>query len=501
MRAYDLLELSGRNLREAGLRNSLTTLGIGVGVASLVAMLSLGIGLQKLATRQLGRSGLFDTVVVTSRQDSRGGRFGQAAPATAQPKPLDDSARKSFEQMSNVAEVYPNFSAVGEVRLESSKEDGHFTVVGGLPDSARGSESFDDFQGTFFSGRDAQEAIILGDFGRELLGLPPEPRNSDQKLTTEQANQLLGKYVVLRYHERESSPNSTDASKPATSPPSASKPAASKTGAAQDAKQDSKSAEQSADQSRDSQAEAMPSFNLLPRQLRLKIVGIVASEPNRGLRQGRTPVFLPITLAESLNMIQAGDLRNILRPAQGKTYIALIVRVAKSKAVTQVEEDIKKQGFGTFSIVDASTGIRRFFLFLDMFLAIFSSMALAVASLGIVNTLVMAILERRREIGIMKALGASDGDVKRIFFVEAGTMGILGGALGAGLGWAIGRVINFATNIYLQRQDFRPENFWVVPWWLVAVALGFSVVVSLGAGLYPASRAARLDPVQALRHE
>jgi putative ABC transport system permease protein len=114
---------------------------------------------------------------------------------------------------------------------------------------------------------------------------------------------------------------------------------------------------------------------------------------------------------------------------------------------------------------------------------------------------VMAILERRREIGIMKALGASDGDVKRIFFVEAGSMGVLGGALGAGLGWMIGRAINFATNIYLQRQDIKPENFWVVPIWLVAAALGFSVFVSMFAGLYPASRAAKLDPVQALRHD
>src|SRR5512146_2185136 len=114
MRIYDMVELAGRNLREAVLRNSLTTLGIGVGVASLVAMLSLGIGLQKLATRQLGRSGLFDTVVVTSRQDSRGPRCAQAAPVTGQAKPLDDAARRSFEQMPNVAEVYPNFSAVGD---------------------------------------------------------------------------------------------------------------------------------------------------------------------------------------------------------------------------------------------------------------------------------------------------------------------------------------------------------------------------------------------------
>ncbi|MGC2696423.1 MAG: ABC transporter permease [Candidatus Angelobacter sp.] len=479
MRAYDLIELAGRNLREAGLRNSLTTLGIGVGVASLVAMLSLGIGLQKLATRQLGRSGLFDTIVVTSRQDSRGPRFTQAAPVTVQPKPLDDAARHSFEQMTNVAEVYPNFSAVGDVRLEGAKGDGHFTVVGTLPQSARNSEAFDDVQGGFFSAGDAPEVIILADFGRDLLDQPREQRNSDMKLTQEQADQLLGKYLVLRYHQREageSAPLSGKATR--------------------------KKSEPDPDDIDDGTApEDAQSFNLVPKQIKLKIVGVVSSEPNRGWRQGRTPLFLPLALAESLNMVQAGELWNTLRPSQTKIYIALMVRVAKSKTVAQVEEDIKKQGFSTFSIVDASKGITRFFKFLDLFLGIFGSMALAVASLGIVNTLVMAILERRREIGIMKALGASDGDVKRIFFFEAGSMGILGGMLGAGLGWMIGRVINVGTNIWLQRQELRPENFWYVPWWLVAGALAFSVFVSLFAGLYPASRAARLDPVQALRHD
>jgi ABC-type antimicrobial peptide transport system permease subunit len=480
VRAYDLIELAGRNLREAGLRNSLTTLGIGVGVASLVAMLSLGIGLQKLATRQLGRSGLFDTVVVTSRQDGRGPRFAQAAPVTGQPKLLDDAARHSFEQMANVAEVYPNFSAVGDIRLETNKTGNHFTVVGTLPQSARNSESFDDVQGTFFSSHDAQEAIILSDFGRELLELPREPRGVDVKLTPEQANQLLGKYIVLRYHKREageSAPLSGKTTKKGERDPD------------------------DVDSPDDTQGQDQQSFNLVPQQLKLKIVGVVSSEPNRGLRQGRTPVFWPLALAESLDMVQAGELWSTLRPADTKTYIALIVRVAKSKAVAQVEEDIKKQGFSTFSILDASKGITRFFTFLDLFLGIFGSLALAVASLGIVNTLVMAILERRREIGIMKALGASDGDVKRIFFFEAGSMGLLGGALGTGLGWTIGRVINFATNVYLQRQDIRPENFWVIPPWLVGAALGFSIFVSLFAGLYPASRAARLNPVEALRHD
>jgi len=169
--------------------------------------------------------------------------------------------------------------------------------------------------------------------------------------------------------------------------------------------------------------------------------------------------------------------------------------------VQLVEDAIKKMGFGTFSILDASRGLQQVFRVLYAFLGIFGSLALIVASIGIVNTLVMAILERRREIGIMKAIGASDGDVKKLFFAEAGAMGIFGGVVGVILGWAIGQVINLGTNVYLKNQGFPPEHFWAVPWWLVAFAIIFAFIVSLISGLYPAGRAARLDPVQALRYE
>jgi putative ABC transport system permease protein len=145
--------------------------------------------------------------------------------------------------------------------------------------------------------------------------------------------------------------------------------------------------------------------------------------------------------------------------------------------------------------------LRIFFSVFDLLLGIFGSLALAVATLGIVNTLVMAILERRREIGVLKALGAADSDVKRLFFVEAGVMGLLGGMGGVFLGWLIGRALTLATNIYLKRQDLPSVEISSVPWWLVLSAISFAVIVSLVAGLYPASRAAKLDPVQALRYE
>ena len=101
----------------------------------------------------------------------------------------------------------------------------------------------------------------------------------------------------------------------------------------------------------------------------------------------------------------------------------------------------------------------------------------------------------------MKAIGASDADVKKLFFAEAGAMGILGGIVGVVLGWAIGQIINFGTNIYLKRQSLPPEHFWAVPFWLAGFAVVFAFLVSLVSGLYPASRAAKLDPVQALRYE
>ncbi|HEY6252128.1 MAG TPA: FtsX-like permease family protein [Candidatus Angelobacter sp.] len=466
MKTYDLVELAGRNLREAKLRNSLTTLGIGVGVASLVAMLSLGVGLQRLATRQLGRSGLFDSVIVTPRAEVRGNRpHGEEASAGA-PKQLDDSARKIFTQIPNVLEVYPEFRVIGEFHFAGSPtpNQAKFAMVTGLTSSSHRAEAFDELQGSFFSSSQAPEAIILAEFGRELLGLSTDPRQPDQKLTSEQANQLLGHELTLQYAEREANHTGKGTTGSDSQPP---------------------------DQS---------TFSVVRKQQKLKIVGIVNTEPNGGMR-GNARVFLPMEFAESLNMIQPADLRQVMRAGEGKTYLALVVRVAKSSHVQGVEDAIKKEGFNTFSILDASRGITRFFAVLDAFLGVFGSLALAVASLGIINTLVMAILERRREIGIMKAIGASNGDVKSIFFYEAGVMGLLGGSLGVAMGWTIGKVINFGANVYMQRQQFPPENFWYVPWWLVAGAIGFSLIVSLLAGLYPAARAARLDPVQALRHE
>jgi len=452
-------------LRESILRNSLTTVGISVGVASLVAMLSLGIGLQQLAGRRLQKSGLFDTVVVTSRRDLRSFNREQeeSGPAPAESPTLNEEARQKIAQLPSVLEAYPDIRFITELRYEDKP---YLTMMAGLPFSAKNNDAFDGMQGSFFSSETAPEVILQKSFAAQLLGKTPKAGVEEPSVTV-LAKPLLGKQLTMRYAERTATPT-TDA----------------------------------ADKKEDSNNLAGASYSVVSHEVKLKIVGVCDLDPDSMRGQARARVFLPLKLAQNLHVMQPSDLRDTTNMANGTpAYTTVEVHVKSPTQVQPVEDAIKKMGFNTFSIVDATRSLRQFFAVLDLFLGIFGSLALAVASIGIINTLVMAILERRREIGIMKAIGASDGDVKGLFFAEAGVMGVFGGLVGVALGWTIGRVINLGTNVYLKRQHFPPEQIWFVPWWLVISAIAFAIVVSLLSGLYPASRAARLDPVQALRYE
>jgi ABC-type antimicrobial peptide transport system permease subunit len=532
MKTRDLTELAIRNLREAILRNSLTTLGVAVGVASLVAMLSLGVGLQTLASRRLLRSGLFDSVLVSSGRDNRGPgrnpRPRDAAAAKTAPA-LDDDALQTFAKLANVSEVYPQIRFSTEIRREGNK----FTTNAlGIPESSRKGEAFDGMTGKFFSSPTAEEAILQLELAQQIISTPaksiadeksPAPQttqqnapqgnakqsasnnaanssgNKDQNTTGETSagkilgstatnspapatetasvvpaanpNDLVGKTIVIRYAERASfaSPAERD-----------------------DALLESAMTGQLAG-----------GLSMIPKEKTLRIVGIVETDPSAsmgGFGGGR--LFLPLRLAESLHVAQPSDMQALLSDTETKpAYTAVTIRVKNPKDVAAVEDAVKKMGYSAFSLLDATKGLRLVFTVFDLFLGLFGSLALTVASLGIINTLVMAILERRREIGVLKALGATDGDVKSLFFAEAAAMGFFGGLFGVGLGWFIGQALTWGTGIYLRQQDLPAVKISYVPWWLALGAIVFATLVSLLAGLYPAARASRLNPVDALRYE
>jgi len=438
MKLRDMTELAVRNLREALFRNSLTTLGVAVGVASLVAMLSLGVGLQNLASNRLTKSGLFDSVFVTPKLNMRGGGPPSTAVQQGESRLLDEDARQEISKLPNVIEVFPQIRFPTEVRFA---EKPYPTVVAGMPLSSKQSGAFDGMKGNFFSGENADEAILQIEFAKEL---------------SKETDSLVGKSISIRYAERQTLGDSSGG------------------------------------------------FSIVPREKQLHIIGIVETEPASGFGGfGNGRLLIPIGVAQSLRAAQINDLRDVVRgnATTKQTYASLTVRAKSTANVDDIEAAVKKMGFGAFSLLDASKSLKIFFRVLDLLLGLFASLALAVATLGIVNTLVMAILERRREIGVLKALGAADSDVKKLFFVEAGVMGFLGGVSGVIFGWLIGRTLTLATNIYLKRQELPGVEISSVPLWLVLFGIGFAVAVSLVAGLYPASRAAKLNPVEALRYE
>jgi len=177
------------------------------------------------------------------------------------------------------------------------------------------------------------------------------------------------------------------------------------------------------------------------------------------------------------------------------------VRIADGADHRAVKKEIETLGLVAKSVDDQLADITRSFLVVKLALSLFGMIAVLVATFGIANTLLMAISERTREIGVMKALGATESTIRGMFAAEAAAIGLVGGLVGAVFAILLGMALNVASRRYLDAESFLSFYAFVFPWWLVLGAVAFSAVVGVLAGLYPANRAAKLDPIEALRYE
>jgi len=487
MTVNDTVHLALRNLRQAKLRTALTILGVSIGIASLCGMVSLGVGLQDQLTGQFLQSGVFDAITVTPAADLRGvmaggpfvargrglaggdgrGRGADSRPPAAPARDLNDAAVDELRALSGVRDAYPTVNVPVQVTYGNFSES--FTA-NGVPMSVRDEGAFRTMTAGAFFAHDTDSACLLS------LAAAKRINEQDPKA-------LVGKELTLSYaSSRGTAPDSGGAPASAASP-----------GLAPEAV-----------------GAALPGLMQIQRvSITCPVVGIVEREVGTGPFAGRgggAGLMIPLTRAKAIERENVTSVQALLRQTSGTSprpasYQMVTVKVAEAKATLEVEDKIKTMGFSAFSLTDALEGAKRVFIILDIVLSLIGSIALAVSSLGIVNTMVMSILERTKEIGIMKAIGASDGDIRRIFLVEASVIGWIGGIAGVALGWLVGRAINIGANIYIESQGGTAATLFLLPWWLVAGALGFSILVSVVAGSYPANRAARLEPMHALRHE
>ncbi|GAB4429917.1 MAG: FtsX-like permease family protein [Chloroflexi bacterium OHK40] len=183
-------------------------------------------------------------------------------------------------------------------------------------------------------------------------------------------------------------------------------------------------------------------------------------------------------------------------------YDSAVIRASDVQAAAELVRQLRGEGYRVQSLELILEQANRVFAVINVMLASVGGLALFVASLGIINTMIMAIYERTREIGTLKAIGASRGDIRGMFMLEAGLIGMLGGAVGIVGGWLMGLLLNRVIAWYIEQERLPIDaTFFVTPWWLALAALGFAALVGVLAGLYPAARAARLDPLVALRYE
>jgi putative ABC transport system permease protein len=183
-------------------------------------------------------------------------------------------------------------------------------------------------------------------------------------------------------------------------------------------------------------------------------------------------------------------------------YDEIFIRAKSLNDAVQLVDWLDSQEYEVQSLQMMLDMANRGMIIIQAMLGSVGTVALLVASIGIANTMIMAVYERTKEIGILKAVGAAPAQIRALFVVEASLIGLLGGALGTVGGWLLGKGLNVLILEILRWQDVPMEGtFFVVSWWLVLAALAFATLVGLLAGLYPAARAARLPPLDALRYE
>jgi len=178
-------------------------------------------------------------------------------------------------------------------------------------------------------------------------------------------------------------------------------------------------------------------------------------------------------------------------------YSGLFVIAKGLDRVNKVRADITDLGYSTSAPENLVASVQRYLRVVEIVLGAIGAIALVIASLGIANALLAAIRERRREIGVLKAIGARDRDVQRVFLLEAGALGLVGGTLGTAGGFGAALAVSAVVNRYLAAQGLAGVQLGLPVQTMVGAVVG-STVLALLAGALPARRAARMPAREAM---
>ncbi len=416
----DIIRQALSNLRRRPVRNVLTAGGVLIGIVTLVAMVSFGVGVQREVQRNFESIGLENLFVFPVYEEpDEFDPFAEPEPLT----PITPELVAQIAQIPDVAIVLPDLRLPFGIEMALTLGDTSLPIRAtdsNEPEFAFGSDP-EPLAGVRMDSGATAGVVLVQDLADSLL---EEGQSYDS---------LIGQEISLTVQ--------------------------------------------------------------LPR-------GEIETFPSQiiGVREGLDNNIIELGLAErEAIMTWWYNEPNIL---QTKGYDSLTVRATDLGALTAVSTQIEELGLESQSLEAILNVANQVLALMQALLGSVGGLALLVAALGVANTMMMAIYERTREIGVLKALGASAREIRALFTVEAAMLGLLGGFFGLIFGTLLGRLVDWIGHRFLIAEGITGiGQLSVVPPWLALGSLAFAAFIGIAAGLYPAARAARLDPVAALRHE
>lgn len=448
MRFFDLLLMSVNNLRRRKLRTGLTVLGVVIGTASIVVMVSLGIGLKEMTVEQYASFGSLTLINVYAPYNGNS--------EDAESNYITDDTIKSLERLPHVDFVSPYLSTY--VNMRQGIYEGSSQLVG--------------------MNQRALQDIKLD------AGTVPSPNADTMGL-------IVGPMLSRNFYNAKTGKGYWD------------------TGEMPDVDLYHKPffmMFQTSDSGSGSESSAKP-----PKKYLFPATGLVKSEVDAegnpiyneysyGLYTDVDLLKAQLKRVYGKNVIPGQPTNKKGKPLSYFVYEQAYVYVDDMDHVTQVQSAINDMGLQTNSSMEWLEQAQQQTDMIQAVLGGIGAVSLFVAAIGIANTMMMSTYERTKEIGVLKVLGCALGDIRTMFLMEAGFIGFMGGVLGLGLSYGVSGLVNRFLGSSLLGMGGSGDISRIPPW-LSGAAVVFAVFIGMLAGLFPALRAMKLSPLAAIRNE
>ena len=439
MRISDILSICFRNLTRRKMRTFLTALGVVIGVCLIIIAVSIGIGLSITYDEQMASWG--DLTVINV--------YNWNSQIT-----LDDAAVAKMQALDGVDIATPFYQNWEMNYLFKSKNRRYrcFPQFYGVYPEALEKLGYELKEGKYLEEHDKEYSIVVGENFAYRFYDSKKKRNNRIDPYPDASGKIKDPYVdVMKDKMIISIPSQkTDAN-----------------------------------------------GNIIGKDIEVKPVVAGVLLRNDANWEATNAAFMDINEMKALE--QKFNKQNGIKKSSNKiNYEDVRVKCVDVDSVSAVQEAIKEMGYECNSMNDGREMMQKQALMIQLVLGGLAGFSLLVAAIGIANTMIMSIYERTREIGVMKVIGAEVRDIRVMFLLEAGMIGLLGGIMGVGLSFAGSWAFNHFAAAAMLGEGSKLS---VIPLWLVGIALAFSVLVGVVFGFLPANRAVKISALEAIKHD